>query len=302
MWETLLLCCCVLAVIAQGATCPRLLSRRLLTADEAVCAHRKHVFAIYSSFHVKALNHSRMEQLSDVHELTRQKASTTAVLENLDQLYAAAQASRVKYAAIHNYTALNSKGRWLPDSPLHPSWDKPRAVLHALQWLQHYVLAHDPCTTAWVWALDGDAVIMNLDKQLESLVQTYAKPNTNIIIGKDCVATNFGSALFRAGPWTEQFLQDLEAWATKYVDDKKRYSPHALWEQAAFNWMLDNRKDVGQHVTTIPQEQFNSFPKELHCGREYQQGDFVLHFAGLSKYQVLDTYINDITRTYLQTA
>lgn len=134
----------------------------------------------------------------------------------------------------------------------------------------------------WVWLLDFDAIIMNLDLSLDrhviqpamSIKTVTNEPDIHIIATKDCNGLNTGSILFHRTEITRDLL--LSAWATSPVFHK-----HVRFyaEQGGITTAMKRNEAAAAAVTYVPQSIFNTY-FEGGCGYKWRKGDFVLHFPG----------------------
>lgn len=134
----------------------------------------------------------------------------------------------------------------------------------------------------WVWLLDFDAIIMNLDLSLDRHViqpGTGLKTVTNerdihIIATKDCNGLNTGSILLHRTEITRDLL--LNAWATSPV-----FHRHVRYyaEQGGITTAMKRNEAAAAAVTYVPQSTFNAY-FESGCGYMWRKQDFVLHFPG----------------------
>jgi hypothetical protein len=133
----------------------------------------------------------------------------------------------------------------------------------------------------WVWLLDSDAFIMNgeisglavIRSQLALEAQKNSTKEVDIIICKDFNGLNSGSMFIRSSAWTDTFI---DRWIS-YENNKYVLGAYiGKYEQPAFIHMFKtNELNLRDHVSIIEQRKINSY------NRNYQVGDYVIHFAGL---------------------
>ncbi|KAI9004846.1 galactosyl transferase GMA12/MNN10 family-domain-containing protein [Phycomyces nitens] len=131
----------------------------------------------------------------------------------------------------------------------------------------------------WIFWMDMDAVVMNPNQTLETVLKDVRKrypkgtsvfdSSVDLIVarpGHDPMI-NAGVFLMRNTPWAMQFLRDLQA-MTKWYFTGPSYEQGAMWE-------LLQRPEHADHVFLLDRDDhtFNTFPEF------YQPGDFVVHFA-----------------------
>jgi hypothetical protein len=158
------------------------------------------------------------------------------------------------YARRHGYEALIAKGRL--DASRPPSWSK-------LLLIERYLTENPGCT--WLMWLDADAVIANPEQRLEDLVDE----NIDFLVAKDSspCAINAGVFLVRNCSAALDMLRRAYA--------KVEYIHHPWWEQPALAEAIRECAPA-LRFRVVSRRLFNSFAKE------YRQGDFIVHFAGLS--------------------
>jgi hypothetical protein len=168
---------------------------------------------------------------------------------------------------------------------VHPAWIKISAMRHHLVHGQF----------EWIWSLDMDAFITNVDLRLEDHVFGAMKnPNASLIIAGDCnVISNSGSFFVRNTAWGLNFLQQV--WDMRERTDI--INIRDWWENAVVLHLLQNMspEELAAHVEFAPQSQINAYPESVrsddpnvHCGYLWQPGDFVVHAAGFGKQRFPD--------------
>jgi hypothetical protein len=157
------------------------------------------------------------------------------------------------YARRHGYQAVIAKDRL--DASRPASWSK-------LLLIERYLTENPACS--WLMWLDADAVITNPERRLEDLVDE----NVDFLAGDDpYYALNAGVFLVRNCAAALDMLRRAYA--------KVQYIHHPVWEQPALaEAMCECAPALRSRV--VSRRLFNSF------AGEYQQGDFVVHFAGMS--------------------
>lgn len=132
----------------------------------------------------------------------------------------------------------------------------------------------------WLFWLDSDALIMNTDIRLESLIDDQF----DLIIARDCNGyVNTGSFLIKNSPWSKEFL-------VQWYDEKYKNGFGRFQDNGAFIDLYDNSSDIRDHIKVVlPPRVMNSY---LGCKYKmdgvYQPGDFILHFAGLRSFHKED--------------
>jgi hypothetical protein len=157
-----------------------------------------------------------------------------------------------RYARRHGYQALIA--RQSLDAARHPAWSK-------LLLIEHFLVDHPAC--AWLMWIDADAVIMNPRQRLEDLVDE----DVDFLVAEDRSSTPINTGVFfvRNCPATLALLRRAYA--------KTQYLHHPNWEQPALTEALRECSET-LRSRIVSRRLFNSF-----CD-EYQEGDFIIHFAG----------------------
>ncbi len=158
-----------------------------------------------------------------------------------------------EYARRHGYKVLAK------DTPLDAarpaSWSKIPLTLKAFE--------DDSCQ--WLFWLDADALITRFDVPLTAFVDDDA----DFIVADDSPHSllNMGAFLIRNCPATRELM--------RRAYEKTEFLHHHWWEQPAIVDTIQ-RGVRGLRVKIVPRGLFNSFAPE------YQEGQFVIHFAGAS--------------------
>jgi hypothetical protein len=161
--------------------------------------------------------------------------------------------SKRAYCERWGYDFACVEGTLDPDRP--PAWSK---VLLVRRLLDQY---------DWVFWLDADALIMNPDVALESLLD----PRYSLILVKQPGPDPFGNLHLNTG----SFFARSDEWSKGLMDDLYRQSQfidHPCWEQEAFMHLYRHRPDVRERVKVeVDARKFNSI------ANSYVKGDFVFH-------------------------
>lgn len=170
-------------------------------------------------------------------------------------------ANKRAYAATRNYTLYVSSVKLQHAKSM--VWDK-FIIIKAV--MQH-------SCAEWVWMLDADAFIMNLDIDLKKVITAAVEQHNSttlpdVIIAKDCNGMNAGSFLVRNTLWTWQHLSD--AWAANNASEIDRFE--GWQEQAALSHMVRNISGVADHYAFAPQLSINAYSAATGCNveRPYQ--------------------------------
>jgi hypothetical protein len=165
-------------------------------------------------------------------------------------------ANRKAYAEEHGYP------HYLVVQPLgsgrHPCWEKLIAVR---------AIMHHSCAE-WVWMLDTDAFIMNLQLDVLAVAlnplankHSDASCSTNspdVIAAGGCeTPLNGGSVLFRNNNWTHQLLG--EVWHSEPIVKPR------LWREQAGLLHMFKQPDKRQHFCIVRARMLNASPNDQDC-------------------------------------
>jgi hypothetical protein len=148
----------------------------------------------------------------------------------------------------------------------------PRPYAWAKVCLLYYALEHGYKNTMW---LDGDALITNVETNLESFLKTLEEQDKSILITKFGYIINTGVFFLRGG-WKSKILLNL-IWCNRF------YISHGWWEQAALMDLMRRHAEVANEEYIEPRPRsFNSHAPELAIDPNtgWEPGDFIVHFAG----------------------
>lgn len=157
----------------------------------------------------------------------------------------------------------------------------------------------------WIWWTDYDLIITNSSITLESVVDGALarienkahRSEIDIIMTPDCFPMNSGSLLVRTTQWSLDWIREM--WRQGEIETPesgKRSLQDCLGVQCYAMYVVvlvvltllqdmvkDDTNDINKKGTFIKQYEMNAFPPEIKChedGREWQEGDFVIHMAG----------------------
>jgi hypothetical protein len=178
-----------------------------------------------------------------------------------ENLLWASVANKRAYADHHNY------GLYVVPAPLQTL--RTRAVWDKLAAMQAVFAAHPE--HEWVWMLDLDTFVVNLDRHVEDVValaehqQRAHNRTVDLMIARDCNGINAGSMLLRRSAWTARLL---ERW---WSDEWRTVANFEMWqENAVLVHMHNTDADVREHTLVVPMRAFNAYVSETQCGDGYQ--------------------------------
>lgn len=200
--------------------------------------------------------------------------------------------NKLDYAKKHGYDVIYFNDILDKDRPAQ--WSKVKAIEYALK--QNY---------DWVWWIDIDALIMEFDIMLESIIDN----NFDIIFtsNKYSYLSN-GSSFFKNSKLTFDFLSDcynLELDCLKNVNinifDHEQQSMRELLlneEKYKNKIKLIDERCCNSYCLTENKEVLSAYPNWNNESNIYQKGDFVIQFCGrnfserLKDFEFYQKYIN----------
>ncbi len=187
-------------------------------------------------------------------ERGRDLMGSIALVMNWDAAYDGVAAvvveNRRSYAAKHGHQLIESHfpGAWGKLDAMLESWGK----------------------ADWLWWLDTDAAITNMQIAVEHLIDG----NSLVIVSCDINGLNSGSMLIRTDDRVRVIMEDLRTRRSDF-----NWGPwHEQVGLACLFWKIWN------HVKIVDQRILNSYPEQYATGdsRKWKHGDFVIHAAGIS--------------------
>lgn len=132
----------------------------------------------------------------------------------------------------------------------------------------------------WILWADCDVLITNFSIQLESLVDSAF----DLIIANDCNEWNVGVFLLQNSPGGRAYMEHVWKLRDKYQDQN--------WQEQQA--MIDLREEYASKTKVVPQRTINAYDyaafttapwrttDPLGNDGQWQPGDFLLHWAGLT--------------------
>lgn len=173
--------------------------------------------------------------------------------------------SKKTYADKHGYTYIQG-GEQFWDRRKPTAWSKIPFLLD--------VCAELPEDTL-IWQSDADVLITNQELRIEDVIVPLLPEDKDMLLTLDaCGTINSGNILFRNTPWVRDFLGRVTL--------QTQFTYHIWWEQAAIVSLyqtnpVDNRKIE----VTNKHKAFNAYLRGLPGEPLWEQGDFLVHFAGV---------------------
>lgn len=185
-----------------------------------------------------------------------------------------------------NTTTIDLVVRGHLDTSRYPTWSKIIALLSLFP-------AYD-----WIWMVDLDTIIMDMNFNKDSevspsldLIEDFLDPRYDALFGVDTNGLNSGSVFFKTSVWNMVML--VHAWR---LDDVGERMGSKLTDNAAFHEIYRHYAALNR-AKLVPNGLFNSYPEEAG-GNGYQEGDFLIHLAGVKDKgavfgKLWDKYKND---------
>lgn len=159
------------------------------------------------------------------------------------------------------------------DSSRSDKWGKVHSVLAALGLGADH---HVQLTSDWVWWLDADALIMNPQINISSVLLSAlaahddgmgSSNSIDLVFTKDSQGLNSGSFFIRVSAWSVTFWEAVLALS---------HAHECPWsDQCAIRrWSELHPGGLDKHALFIDKRLINSYPDD------YSVGDFVLHWPG----------------------
>jgi hypothetical protein len=186
--------------------------------------------------------------------------------------------SKRKYAEKHGYKYIEaSEEAWDRTRPV--AWSKVILLLKILQELPKGEL---------VWLSDADVLITNMDLKVEEHVLPLLPPEKDLLFIYDaCHHLNSGNLLMRNSEWLRDY------WTR--VNQRTEFTYHIWWENMAMiKIMEENKEDQMKIQVTNQHKRFNAYIMGLPNEPLWEQGDFLVHFAGIYKPEKMEGLINEI--------
>ena len=183
---------------------------------------------------------------------------------------AVSQHTKQLYCKKHNYDYIEDETVVDISRPL--AWSK-------VLLLQKYLPSYD----ILVW-IDADAMIMNLDQNLEEKIQLM-KETDIMVLGKTKIDINTGVIFIKNSPYSNSLLSRLYS-MTDFINSTS-------WEQTAFIHIYENEPDTREHILVLD----NSYTPVIQSyWFEYKHDHFIVHFSGCSlQLDSLESSLNSFT-------
>ena len=205
---------------------------------------------------------------------------TLAIGADYIKSLAKALESKKVYAEKHGYDYFEfHEEKWNRDRPI--AWSKVPI------W-KDYAAMKDKYD--YIWISDADVLITNFDYKLEDHVLPLLPANKDLLMCWDsCGTPNSGNMILRTGDWAVDFFSRV--W------EQTQFMYHIWWEQAAMVYLFQTvESDLAKLELTHEAYRFNAFIKGNPGTRLWEHGDFLVHFAGVYKHEMMADLIERIHR------
>jgi hypothetical protein len=183
---------------------------------------------------------------------------TLAVGEKYKEAVSLGVENKRQYCEKHGYDFIYGDASL--DESRVPAWSKILLIQEAL------TKDYD-----WIFWTDGDSLIMDFDRPLESFIDS----NYDFIINSEFSIVCSGEFFLKNCDWSRDFMRQVYT----------HKCPEHPWEQTAINIELDNSPEVRAHTKIFRGREINAFNPENYGAADpsicYMPGDFVIHFGAV---------------------
>ena len=203
---------------------------------------------------------------------------TLAIGEDYRKSLAKAFESKRAYAEQHGHQYIQAGEEWW-DRRRPIAWSKVPFIIDQLSKLPEGAL---------VWQSDADVLITNPSIKLEDNVIPLLPSDKDMLLIYDaCHHLNSGNILMRNTAWCRDF------W--RRVNERIDCTSHIWWENMAMIKEIDENQGDKDHIhITNQHKRFNAYIMGLPDEPLWEQGDFLVHFAGVYKPEKMAALIGDI--------
>lgn len=203
---------------------------------------------------------------------------TLAIGKDYCKALSKALESKQQYADRHGYTYKQAgEEQWDRERPI--SWSKVPFLLSQLAKLEDGEI---------VWLSDADVYVTNPSLKFEDHVMPLFPNGFDMMMTNDaCGHINAGNIVMRNSPWLRDF------WKRVYQQTDVMY--HIWWENAGILKLMEaNESDRTKIFVTQEHKRFNAYLMGLDNQPKWEQGDFLVHFAGVYDAKKMESLIGEI--------
>lgn len=186
--------------------------------------------------------------------------------------------SKKAYAAKHGYEFIQGGEQF---------WDRTKPIAWSKIPFMAYICKKYPIGTL-IWLSDADVLITNHDMKIEDQIMPLLPDDKDMLLTLDaCGHINSGNTFFRNTAWASDF------W--KRVGEQTSFTYHIWWENAAMISLYEgNEVDKKMIEITKEHKKFNAYLRGLPGEPLWEQGDFLVHFAGVYSPTDMDSLTQQI--------
>lgn len=173
--------------------------------------------------------------------------------------------SKKAYAAKHGYEFIQGGEQF---------WDRKKPIAWSKVPFMVYLCNKYPDGTL-IWLSDADVLITNDTLKIEEQILPLLPEGKDMLLTLDaCGHINSGNTFFRNTAWARDY------W--KRVGEQTQFTYHIWWENAAMISLYEtNPTDNKMIEVTKEHKKFNAYLRGLAGEPLWEQGDFLVHFAGV---------------------
>ena len=179
--------------------------------------------------------------------------------------------NKIKYASLNGYDLIITENTY--EKSVAASWSK--------LWLMNDIM--DMSRYDWIFQIDLDTFIVNGNIRLENLIakaeQSFIKEQKKIekffIFADDCGGVNAGQFFVKSKKGSADWL--MKIYGLKENDTIANIG--TWWENAAIRYLISVDPEFVEKMMKLDQSEINAYPDD-RCGYKYQDGDFIIHWAG----------------------
>jgi hypothetical protein len=186
--------------------------------------------------------------------------------------------SKKSYAETHGYEFIQGGEQF---------WDRNKPIAWSKIPFMVYLCEKYPVGTL-IWLSDADVLITNSELKVEDQIMPLLPEDKDMLLTLDaCGHINSGNTFFRNTEWSRDY------W--KRVGEQTRFTYHIWWENAAMIALYEENPDDKKMIEiTREHKKFNAYLRGLPGEPLWEQGDFLVHFAGVYNPAEMDNLTDKI--------
>lgn len=154
-------------------------------------------------------------------------------------------------------------------------WSKEAALLAVML---HELSKPEDTRLRWLMWFDADTLVINPMIGVETFLPPSELEGVNLLVTEDWNGLNNGVFIMRVSAWSVNMLTDTLAYPSYRPDEDLPFT-----EQTAMERMIQDSR-YSSNCIFVPPRWFNAYPRdedETRTKYHVQQGDMMLHFAGI---------------------